>query len=92
MPNLTGTVKAISLGRQPRPCAVHWWRTAVARETQKRGGGYDLVKLHFLAGLPFKEAAALLEISERTAKRRWAFARSWLQLEMQNLLSAEPPK
>ena len=49
----------------------------------------NLVKLHFFAGLQFKEAAALLEISERTAKRRWVFARSWLQLEMQKSLSVE---
>ncbi|MGK0186702.1 MAG: RNA polymerase sigma factor (TIGR02999 family) [Verrucomicrobiales bacterium] len=50
----------------------------------------NLVKLHFFAGLQFKEAAVLLDISERTAKRRWAFVRSWLQLEMQKSLSGEP--
>ena len=49
----------------------------------------ELVKLHFFAGLQFKEAAALLGISERTAKRRWSFARSWLQVEMQKSLSGE---
>jgi RNA polymerase sigma factor (TIGR02999 family) len=49
----------------------------------------ELVKLHFFAGLQFKEAAALLDISERTAKRRWAFAKSWLQLEMQQSMSTE---
>jgi DNA-directed RNA polymerase specialized sigma24 family protein len=48
-----------------------------------------LVKLHFFAGRPFKEVAALLDISERTAKRRWALARSWLQLETKTALSAE---
>jgi RNA polymerase sigma factor (TIGR02999 family) len=49
----------------------------------------NLVKLHFFAGLQFKEAAALLDISERTAKRRWAFARSWLQVEMQRANATE---
>jgi RNA polymerase sigma factor (TIGR02999 family) len=49
----------------------------------------ELVKLHFFAGLQFKEAAALLDISERTAKRRWSFARSWLQVELQKSLSGE---
>ena len=48
-----------------------------------------LVKLHFFAGLKFKEAAALLDISERTAKRRWAFSRSWLQVEMEKSYSGE---
>jgi RNA polymerase sigma factor (TIGR02999 family) len=49
----------------------------------------NLVKLHFFAGLQFKEAAALLDICERTAKRRWAFARSWLQLEMKKSMSVD---
>lgn len=47
----------------------------------------NLVKLHFFGGLQFKEAASLLDISERTAKRRWAFARSWLQVEMKKAFS-----
>ena len=42
----------------------------------------QLVKLHFIAGLTFKEAAALLGVSERTAKRKWAFARAWLEVEL----------
>jgi RNA polymerase sigma factor (TIGR02999 family) len=37
-----------------------------------------LVKLHFFAGFPLGEAAQMLEISERTAYRDWAFARAWL--------------
>lgn len=37
-----------------------------------------LVKLRFFAGVPLKEAAALLNISDATAKRRWAFARAFL--------------
>ena len=38
----------------------------------------ELIKLRFFAGLPNIEAAALLKIPERTAKRRWAYARAWL--------------
>lgn len=37
-----------------------------------------LVKLRFFAGLTNKEAADLLEVSEPTVERRWAFARAWL--------------
>ncbi len=37
-----------------------------------------LVKLHFFAGLPLREAAEVLGISERTAYRDWAYARAWL--------------
>ncbi len=37
-----------------------------------------LVKLHFFTGLPLREAAQVLGISERTAYRDWAYARAWL--------------
>jgi RNA polymerase sigma factor (TIGR02999 family) len=44
-----------------------------------------LVKLRFFAGMTFQEAAEVLGLSERTAKRYWAYARAWLFKEMQNL-------
>jgi RNA polymerase sigma factor (TIGR02999 family) len=37
-----------------------------------------LVKLHYFAGLSLEEAGQVLNISHRTAKRYWAYARSWL--------------
>ena len=42
----------------------------------------SLVKLHCFAGLSLKETAAVLEISERTADRHWAWARAWLFREI----------
>jgi RNA polymerase sigma factor (TIGR02999 family) len=45
----------------------------------------ELVKLRFFAGMTFREAAEVLGLSERTAKRYWAYARAWLFQEMQNL-------
>ncbi len=42
----------------------------------------ELVKLRFFAGLTIEEAAAALQISPRTAKREWAYARVWLRREM----------
>ena len=42
----------------------------------------ELVKLHFFAGLSFGEIAQTMNVSERTAKRWWAFARAWLHTEM----------
>jgi RNA polymerase sigma factor (TIGR02999 family) len=44
--------------------------------------GAKLIKLRFFAGLPNVEAAELLGISERTAKRAWAYARAWLFEEL----------
>ena len=45
--------------------------------------GAQLISLRFFAGLPNHEAAALLGVPERTAKRTWAFARAWLYAEIQ---------
>ena len=38
----------------------------------------DIVRLRFFAGLSVEETARMLELSERTVKREWAFARAWL--------------
>ena len=48
--------------------------------------GAQLIKLRFFAGLPNVEAARLLEIPERTAKRTWAYARAWLYEELKKTL------
>ena len=42
----------------------------------------SLVKLRFFAGLTVDQAAAALGISTSTADRYWAYARAWLQREM----------
>jgi RNA polymerase sigma factor (TIGR02999 family) len=44
--------------------------------------GAELIKLRFFAGLPNVEAAKVLGLSERTAKRTWAYARAWLLEEL----------
>ena len=43
----------------------------------------ELVKLRFFAGLTGDEAAPLLGLSPRTARRLWVFARAWLLRTMQ---------
>jgi RNA polymerase sigma factor (TIGR02999 family) len=48
--------------------------------------GAQLIKLRFFAGLPNVEAARLLGIPERTAKRTWAYARAWLFEELKKSL------
>ena len=50
----------------------------------------ELVKLRFFAGFTFAQAAELLEVSERTAKRTWAYARAWLFDEIQRASRPEP--
>jgi DNA-directed RNA polymerase specialized sigma24 family protein len=41
-----------------------------------------LVRLRFFVGMKIDEAAEVLGISERTAKRYWHFARAWLYDEL----------
>lgn len=42
----------------------------------------ELVKLRFFAGWTAAQAAGVLEISTTTAENDWAYARSWLRLQM----------
>lgn len=42
----------------------------------------ELVRLRFFGGFTFAQAAELLGVSERTAKRIWAYARAWLFEQM----------
>jgi RNA polymerase sigma factor (TIGR02999 family) len=42
----------------------------------------ELVKLRYFAGLTIQQAAAALGISESTADADWAYAKSWLRLEL----------
>ena len=48
--------------------------------------GAKLIKLRFFAGLPNVQAAEMLAIPERTAKRTWTYARAWLYEEMKRML------
>ncbi len=42
----------------------------------------ELVRLRFFVGLKNEEAGEVLNISERTARRHWVFARAWLYDEL----------
>ena len=49
----------------------------------------ELIKLRFFAGIPNQEAASILGLSERTARRNWTFARAWLAKELRQLQKEE---
>ncbi len=55
--------------------AVHEVLDALAAHDAQKA---ELVKLRYFAGFTIEETAAALGISERTAKRHWAYARAWL--------------
>lgn len=42
----------------------------------------ELVKLRYFVGMTIEQSAEALGLSERTAKRYWAFARAWLHEEI----------
>jgi RNA polymerase sigma factor (TIGR02999 family) len=46
----------------------------------------QLIKLRFFVGLPNAQAAELLGVPERSAKRAWAYARAWLYQEIKKKL------
>ena len=46
----------------------------------------EIVKLRYFAGMEHAEIAQLLDISEPTVRRHWAFARAWLQAELKKSL------
>lgn len=45
----------------------------------------ELVKHWYFSGLTIEEAAKVMDISERTALRDWAYARAWLANEIERL-------
>ncbi len=62
-----------------RVLAVHEALDALAAHDGRKAA---LVKLHYFGGLTLVEAAAVLGVSEPTAKRDWAYARAWLFREI----------
>jgi RNA polymerase sigma factor (TIGR02999 family) len=59
--------------------ALHEALTKLELQDKRRA---ELVKLRFFTGLTIAEAAQVLGISESTADNDWAYARSWLRLEI----------
>ena len=50
----------------------------------------QLVKLRFFAGLTLREAADALGIAESTADADWAYAKSWLRVELADASDEQP--
>jgi RNA polymerase sigma factor (TIGR02999 family) len=59
--------------------ALHEALTKLEQQDRRRA---ELVKLRFFTGLTLAEAARVLGISDSTADNDWAYARSWLRLEI----------
>jgi RNA polymerase sigma factor (TIGR02999 family) len=50
----------------------------------------ELVKLRFFAGMTLRQAAAVLGIAESTADADWAYAKSWLRVELADAPDGHP--
>ncbi len=61
---------------------------ALTKLAAEDSGLAKLVELRYFTGLTIDEAAEVLGISPRTAKRNWAYARAWLRRELDG---EEPP-
>ena len=48
------------------------------------------MNLRFFSGLTVEEAAPVVGVSPRTARRLWVYARAWLRREMESLEDHEP--
>src|SRR5215472_14474 len=55
---------------------------ALGKLAQEDPASAEFIKLRFFAGLTNAEAAQALGIPERTARRHWSFARTWLYREI----------
>ena len=58
---------------------------AITRLAGLRPQAAELVSLRFFSGLTVEEAATVVGISPRTARRLWVYARAWLRREMESL-------
>jgi RNA polymerase sigma factor (TIGR02999 family) len=60
--------------------ALHEALEKLEKQDKRRA---ELVKLRFFAGLTIAQAAQVLGISPSTADNDWAYARSWLRLQIE---------
>jgi RNA polymerase sigma factor (TIGR02999 family) len=63
---------------------------ALTRLADARPQAAELVKLRFFSGLTEEEAAPMLGLSPRSARRLWAFARAWLRRDMERAGGSGP--
>src|SRR5262249_27769024 len=61
---------------------------ALERLREKHPERSDVVELHYFAGYTFEEVGRILDISERTAKRHWTLARTWLRGQIDDSVSS----
>ncbi len=71
-------ISSVHLGTEQDPDEILALDEAIRRLEEQDPRVADVVRLRFFAGLSVEETAKALEVSERTVKREWSFARAWL--------------
>jgi RNA polymerase sigma-70 factor (ECF subfamily) len=69
-------------GIPERSCEMLAIDEALERLAKLNARQSRVVEMSFFGGMSFEEIAHVLNISERTAKRDWAVARSWLHTQL----------
>jgi len=73
-----GALTMALMNDQP-PLTLEWLDDAVRELEAVSPENARLVELRFMLGLTIEEAAAALDVSPRTVKRKWTATRAWLQ-------------
>lgn len=69
----------VDLAAAPDPSGILALDDAILRLEKVDAQATAVVRLRFYAGLGERDVAEALNISERTVRREWAFARGWLR-------------
>lgn len=72
-------INVADLAQEQDPSGILALDDAMVRLERVDRQAADVVRLRFYAGLSVEAAAETLEISPRTVRRDWAFARAWLR-------------
>jgi RNA polymerase sigma factor (TIGR02999 family) len=74
---------AVELARDGDPAAFLAVDRAICRLEEEDAEAGEVVRLRYFAGLTEEQVARALNLSERTVRRRWQFAKAWLFEAMQ---------
>jgi RNA polymerase sigma factor (TIGR02999 family) len=73
---LTSAIEAVQQGASEEMLSLD---EAIQRLEEVDGSAALVVRLRFFGGLSEEAAAEVMEVSARTVRRQWAFARAWLR-------------